>query len=564
MGLNRLPFLALLCVACFAQPLAYTLLPAGGSGPSGRVDGTIAWDPEGQQIFLFGGQDNEFRNDLWSYSLERRQWTEVAVSGERPPARLGHTLVLDPVRRRLILFGGQARGFFSDVWAFDVAQGAWSRLAADDSGPSRRYGHSAIYDPRGDRLVISHGFTSSGRFDDTWAFSLAGNSWRNLSPSGTRPLRRCLHHAVLDPERSVMYLYGGCASGFGPCPLGDLWDFDLNTNQWSERTGSVRPPAREHYGRAFDTVRRRLVLFGGSGAGLLGDTWEFDPAAGTWRETALEGQPPRPRARHESVFAAERGVAFFFGGRTDSGTPVNELWMLGPALLPTGPQLTRESLANGFSGAGAPVAPGQIVSIFGSGLGPVEGVALQFDAATGALPASGPGVTVTWNGVAAPLYFVSSEQLNVQVPYEVSGSPAASLVVTVNGQSNPAIAVPVAASRPGLFPRVWNQDGTMNTAENPTRAGDVVILYATGQGVTVPPSPTGAQPRNGFPEPAAATALTVGGVPAEILFRGQAPGTAGVMQLNARVPSGVAAGAAAIVLTVGEAASQAGVTVMVR
>jgi uncharacterized protein (TIGR03437 family) len=540
-------------------------LPPAGTGPSARFDGTIAYDPAGQQILLFGGRDSGPKNDLWAYSLQRRQWTEVGVAGVRPPARFGHTLLFDPVRRRLIVFGGQASGFFSDVWAFDLTGSSWQQLSRDAAGPSRRYGHSAIYEPSRDRMIVSHGFTNSGRFDDTWAFNFSTNSWQDVSPSGTRPLPRCLHRAVYDAERSQMFLYGGCASGFGPCPLGDLWAFDLRRNQWIEQTAALKPPAREHYGMVFDRARGLLVLFGGRGNALLNDTWEFDPRRGVWREAAVQGVPPRPRSRHESVFAEERGAAFFFGGTTEIGTPTSELWMLGPGFLSTGPRFTRESVANTFSGEGVPVAPGQIVTIYGSGLGPAEGVSFQFDPAAGQLPVSGPGVDVTWNGIPSPLYFARADQLNVQVPYELSGSSEAALAVTVNGQSNPPVTIPIVAARPGLFPRVWNQDGSVNSSANPARSGDVIVLFATGQGITAPPSKTGSLPQDGYPEPVESTVLTLGGLTAEIVFRGQAPGTAGVMQVNARIPQGVAPGnAVPVLLTIGGVPSQTGVTMSIR
>src|SRR5215471_10243520 len=318
------------------QTLTYSLLPAGPAAPSQRFDGTIAYDTTGRQIFLFGGQDTSPRNDLWLYSLDRRQWEQVQVTGAIPPARFGHTLLFDPIRRRLILFGGQAGVFFSDTWAFDISAGVWLQLSPDEAGPSRRYGHSAIYETARDRIVISHGFTDAGRFDDTWAFDLRTNSWSNLSPSVNRPLRRCLHHASYDPMNSRMYLYGGCSSPFGPCPLGDLWAFDLNRNQWTELTSDATPPAREHYGMGFDITRGRLVVFGGAGAGLLNDTWEYDPDSAKWQQTVIDGGLPAARQRHETAYISEGGTLAFFGGTTSTGLS-NELWILSPAFASTSP-----------------------------------------------------------------------------------------------------------------------------------------------------------------------------------------------------------------------------------
>ena len=540
--------LSILGAACAAaQPLAFTRLPADGPAPTPRVDGTIAYDGAGRRIYMFGGSDNSARNDLWFYSLAQRRWEEVQATGLKPAARFGHTLLHDAARRRLIVFGGQAGGFFSDVWAFNIDAGAWQQLAANEAGPSDRYGHSAILDEARGRMVISHGFTDAGRFDDTWAFDLASNRWSNITPTGTRPLKRCLHHAVYDPANSQMLLYGGCASGFGPCPLGDLWSFDLNANRWTERTAATRPPARQHFGISFDRVRARLLLYGGSGGGTLNDTWVWDAASNTWQQPAVEGTPTLGRSRHESAYAADRGTTFFFGGTTREGSS-NELWMLGPGFLPVQQA----------------VAPGELLELYGTNLGSVNGISFAFDPLTGKLPMSGPDVDVTVNGVPAPLYYVREDQINLQVPYEIAGAAEAVVLVTVNGQVHEPRRFPVVAANPRLYPVVLNQDGTLNSAGNPATAGSVIVLFATGQGVTQPPSASGAKPADGvYPEPAAETTLTIGGQPAQLLFRGQAPGTAGVMQINAVVPAGVSSPAPAV-LKIGAAESQPGVAVFVQ
>ncbi|MBL8293024.1 MAG: hypothetical protein JNN08_14355 [Bryobacterales bacterium] len=540
--------LSILGAACAAaQPLAFTRLPADGAAPTPRVDGTIAYDGASRRIYMFGGLDSSPRNDLWFYSLAQRRWEEVQVTGSRPAARFGHTLLHDAARRRLIVFGGQAAGFFSDVWAFQIDSGAWQQLAANEAGPSDRYGHSAILDEARGRMVISHGFTDAGRFDDTWAFDLASHRWTNITPSGTRPLKRCLHHAVYDPANSQMLLYGGCASGFGPCPLGDLWSFDLSANRWTERTSATRPVPRQHFGIAFDRVRARLLLYGGSGAGTLNDTWTWDVASNTWQQPVVVGAPPVGRSRHESAYAADRGTTFFFGGSTSDGSS-NELWMLGPGFLPVQQA----------------VAPGDLLELYGSNLGPIDGVSFAFDPLTGRLPTSGPGVDVTVNGVPAPLYYAQADQINLQVPYEIAGATEAVVQVTVNGRAHEPRRFPVVAANPRLYPVVLNQDGTPNSAGNPAAAGSVIVLFATGQGVTQPPSLSGAKPVDGiYPEPAADTSLTIGGQPAQVLFRGQAPGTAGVMQINAVVPSGVPS-SAPVVLKVGLAESGPEVAVFVR
>ena len=543
-GMKYLPGLLLLANTLLAQDWRYSPLPTTGEAPPPRIDGTIAYDADTASLYLFGGQANDILNDLWRYSIPSKTWTRLEATGTLPTARLGHTLLFDDQRKRLIVFGGQGRGFFSDVWAFDLKTQRWSPLAPDNSGPSRRYGHSAILDTETNRMIISHGFTSSGRFDDTWAFDLASNQWSNVTPAGSRPLRRCLHHAVLDPASRQMYLYGGCASGFGPCPLGDLWAFDLRSNTWTEITGGVRPPVRQHYGISFDTRRKQLVVFGGSGPGLLGDTWLFTPSSRAWSSLPNLSEGPTPRLRHQGTYAPERGVSYFFGGSASSGNS-SELWELRSGLAPI-PRLAQNGVANAFSGRGEAIAPGEIVSLFGDSLGPDEGQSASLE--NGQLPRSLAGSSVEINGIAAPIFYSQTGQLNLQVPAELT-TASAMVRVLRNGERSNELSVPVVPAHPGLFPTTWNQDGSINSTTNPATPGTIIVLYATGQGLNPTPG---------------ATTLLIANRPAELLYAAPIAGTIGLIQINARIPAGLSAGPSPILLRIGEAESQSGPVVHLR
>ncbi|MBL8173955.1 MAG: hypothetical protein JNK48_04755 [Bryobacterales bacterium] len=519
-------YLLLLAAAALvqAQPLTWRELPVNGSAPSGRVDGAIAYDERDQRLYMFGGRDTRAQNDLWMYAVERGQWTQLQPGGTPPAARFGHTLLFDAQRRRLLLFGGQASGFFSDTWAYDIAANRWQQIAPGGSGPNERYGHSAVLDSARGRMIVSHGFTDEGRFDDTWALDLATNRWQDISPRGDRPLRRCLHHAVLDVEGNQMLLYGGCASGFGPCPLGDLWSFDLATHRWTERTGGLKPPERQWYGMGFDSARRRLVLFGGSGqTGNLNDTWEYDPARGAWTQMRFSPAPPA-RSRHEAVFAPGLGVVFF-GGSGPSGLS-NQLLAIAADIAPSAPRFSSAAVVNAFSGNPGPVAPGSIVTIYGEGLGPAFGTTASADAG-GQLAASLAGVSISMNGIPAPVLYAQSGQLNVQAPYELSGAREAGIRVEYNGRSSATVAVPVADQSPGLHPAAFLID-------------QVVVMFATGVGAVTPSIGTGVLTGSGdLPRPVAPVAVTLEGQPAVIEFIGHAPQTAGVIQIHARLPQGI-------------------------
>ena len=487
-----------------AQPLSYALLPSGDEAPSPRVDGAVAYDPAGKRIFMFGGQDNTgFKNDLWSYSLTDQRWAKLSPSGGIPAPRHGHIFVFDSMRRRVILYGGQGAGFFSDVWALDIATMAWRLIGADTGTPARRYGHSGIYEPGRDRIVISHGF-ASGRFDDTWAFSLANNTWTNLSPASGRPLRRCLHHAVYDQANGEMLLYGGCSSGSGPCPQADLWAFNLLTNTWQERTPRPSPAGREHYGVAFDAARGKMVVFGGSGGGLLADTWEYDAKGRFWQTATIEGPVPTARKRHQGVFAPDIAATFFFGGGTNTANS-NELWMLAQPKPRVVPMIN--SVSNIFSGEGGSISPGEAVSIAGVNLD--------------------PQTSVTVNGVAAGLYLASPTEIRMQVPYDVTGFTEASIIVAAGGEFSTAMKIPVAETHPGISATIYNQDESANSEEKPAAKGSLITIFATGLGVVNPDVPT---------EPAARLVLTFGAREVEITAKSLAADLPGVFRIVARVP----------------------------
>ena len=127
--------------------------------------------------------------------------------------------------------------------------------------------------------------------------------------------------------------------------------------------------------------------------------------------------------------------------------------------------------------------------------------------------------------------------------------------------------MPVAATAPGIFSAnlsgagqgaILNQDLTVNSSANPAAAGSVVVIYATGEGQTMPAGIDGKLALGPiYPAPKSAVSVSIGGVAADVLYAGAAPSlVAGVMQVNARVPAGAVSGDNTVTVTVGAAASQ--------
>ncbi len=230
------------------------------------------------------------------------------------------------------------------------------------------------------------------------------------------------------------------------------------------------------------------------------------------------------------------------------------------------------SVVNAASMLPGPVAPGEIVAIFGLGIGPVTPAGGTLDA-SGKVATELAAARVLFNGTPAPLYYAQDSQINAQAPYEISGAATADVEVFYQGESRGKAAIAVAASAPGIFTFsagtgpavVLNQDDSLNSPVAPARQASIVTLYATGEGVTNPAGADGKPATAPYPAPVMPVTLAIGGYPAQILFAGEAPGYAGLLQINARLPGGFApTGNVPVVLSVGPASSQPGVTIAVE
>jgi uncharacterized protein (TIGR03437 family) len=242
----------------------------------------------------------------------------------------------------------------------------------------------------------------------------------------------------------------------------------------------------------------------------------------------------------------------------------------------TPPQLVTVTLANSASLQPGPLAPGEIFSVFsssmGQGMGPDTAASGAFNP-SGMLSTTLSNVQVLFNTTPAPLFYVQANQINAQVPYEMAGQTSAQLQVVYQNATLANTQVSLADANPALFTLsngagnavVVNQDGSLNSDQNPAPRGSIVVLYATGEGQTSPAGVTGQAAVAPFPQPLLPVSLTIDEIPANILFAGEAPGFVGLLQIDAQVPSGfVPTGDLQVVLSVGPYQSPLGVTIAVE
>jgi uncharacterized protein (TIGR03437 family) len=215
----------------------------------------------------------------------------------------------------------------------------------------------------------------------------------------------------------------------------------------------------------------------------------------------------------------------------------------------TGVFLNPAGVLNGasFAPTGNPIAPGQFVALFGTGLGPATPVI----ASGTPFPASLGGVSVTIQGRPAPLYFVSSGQISALVPFATSGTNAEIVVLNGTTESN-RVTVPVARTSPGIYSNSQNgigagailkADFSIVSTANPVRRGDTVLIYLTGLGGLSNVLSDGAAASTTVLNRVTDTVnVYIGGRRATVSFAGAAPGFAGLYQINVSVPTDINAG----------------------
>ena len=265
-------------------------------------------------------------------------------------------------------------------------------------------------------------------------------------------------------------------------------------------------------------------------------------------------------------------------------SPKGSVWLAGTAASPDFPTSAAPAVSSGFfarldleplppAQPGVPlvrsvynaasyrvgdvVSPGEIVSLFGDELAPAAESFRAFP-----LPPSLQGVSATIGGIAAPLFYVSPGQINLQVPPAVP--PGATTLAVKRGTQTVARPVRVIAATPGIFTAsgdgrtaplvVHASDYSLVTEQNPAHAGEYLTIFCTGLGDTVASIPAGG-PAPPVPTPIQANYQVISDVALTTLYGGLAPGYAGLYQINFKLGDHAASGAMVLYVSVGAASS---------
>jgi hypothetical protein len=290
--------------------------------PGARWDYCTTFDPSRQEMLVYGGAGDEGAlTDLWAYDLAGAGgWTQIPVSGPQP--RTGASLAYDPVRDRLVLFGGisSTNECLNDVWFLSRAPGSnWVEVSPTGAAPMGRGDAAMVYDPPRDRMLIL-----GGRVPGTPAGTVPGSvlvltlnetpAWLPLQAPFASPYVGSAEYAILvyEPLRDRFLMVNHSVFGILVVTTTQAsWEFPAPPGDG--------PPICIEQTAVYDESRQRLVVYGGAANGQpVGNAWALElEGALRWRRLYPAGAVPPARSGHGAVYDASHDRMVIFGGRSN-------------------------------------------------------------------------------------------------------------------------------------------------------------------------------------------------------------------------------------------------------
>ena len=298
--------------AAGAMAARWTVLDA--NYPRMRSEYAMAYDAHNQRIIAFGGRTG-FRSDFqdvdetWTFDYSTATWTDRNPMSS-PPWRTSHTMVYDPLRHKVLLFGGNDfTRVFNDLWEYDYQLNTWRSLAPP-SPPEARQMHGMTYVPERDIFVLFGGRRLDGgpAFNDLWAYDYKLNTWDELEPVGSPPAQDHVTIAHYDSATKLI-LYAGVESN----AAATTWAYDLDTNRWNA-LDSADTPSADHSSLTYDPSQGNLVLFGSSLSKEGMRTWTYDYSDNAWSDITPEVMPDTYIEHDAMVYLSDHNVFIQYGG----------------------------------------------------------------------------------------------------------------------------------------------------------------------------------------------------------------------------------------------------------
>jgi hypothetical protein len=239
----------------------------------------MAFDSARCVAVLFGGADNfgNYLGDTWEWSGNTNTW-EQREPAASPPTRASASMAYDPVRQKMVMWGGWNGGRDVLTWEYD---GSTWRSFSPPNHPMGRDKHVMVYDAQLDKLVLFGGKVNTGPQggdqNDTWLYDLTIHTW-NQHLTTVQPSPRANQAMVYDSTRQVVILFGGFGPLNGTVVLGDTWEWA--GSDWIQVPTPNHPSPRWLSGFSYDPVNAEMLVFGGhqtypQSEDFAGDTWSY-------------------------------------------------------------------------------------------------------------------------------------------------------------------------------------------------------------------------------------------------------------------------------------------------
>ena len=495
----------------------------------------------GRKIYVVGGESPAaLFNVNEVYDTVTNSWTTAVPM---PTARTtGASAVVNNI---LYTMGGStASGPSNVVEAYDPSTDSWSTKAPMPVRLNSLYGtvqNGIIY--------VIGGFDGNNRVSTSISYNPSTNSWTTLAP-----MRAGKSGAALGVFGSMIVAAGGLSTDSTNSTT-DNETYNIATNTWT----SLAPLPTARQGACFEVGGGLLYIAGGDRASvnaLLTSTDAYNPATNSW----TTGLPAIPVAVGGPASASVGGRLYCFGGSStgqngSNATVYNHVQIYqppvqAPAISSGG--VVSASAFGGFSSA----APGSWVEIYGSNLAGDSRSWTQSDFSGSSAPTVLDGTTVSIGGQAAYIDYISSGQVNAQVPSNVAPGNQ-HVIVTTPGGASATYPITINAAQPGLLaPSSFTVGGTQyvvalfpdavtyvlppasiaGVSSQRASPGQTITLYGVGFGPVTPAIPAG-QITGQSNALAGTIQISIGGAPATMAYAGLAPGYVGLYQFNVVVPN---------------------------
>jgi len=316
-----LPFAVLLALRVFAGDSPAAKAVDLGKGVGDRYALSAVFDASSRRLLAWGGETNVFENGRFTrfvfhdgfrvFDIKSGAWTDLKADGAAPSKRAYAGMALAERRRRVYLFGGFDPKFLNDMWEYTLDKNTWRQIEPKGPVPGVRDAMGCTFDEATQTLWIFGGLASFQPMKgvaDLWKWDAAENRWTEIKRGeGAWPEARFLasFHAI---GNGKALLYGGYA-GSGRGVFGDLWELDLKTGTWTKLPA---PPApRAAAASLWNPAISRLVVLNGIERGDTSSVQLYDPAGASW---TTAGQTGIAKSYAASACDPKSGDVYLLGG----------------------------------------------------------------------------------------------------------------------------------------------------------------------------------------------------------------------------------------------------------